>query len=158
MQTPLEKRLWSKVDKSGGAEACWWWQAAIAGGYGVIFLRKEENGRRRLAQAHRIVYELLIGPIPINKVLCHHCDNKLCVNPKHMFIGTEEDNAKDASLKGLLVPKSQDPRLRLDEATIKEIRNKASNGASLAKMARRYGVSVTAIFHIVHYDTWKHVS
>ena len=86
--------FWSRVDKSGD---CWIWTGATRDGYGVI--------RRRLAPdsgAHRVAWELTIGPIGPGLNVCHHCDVPLCVRPDHLFLGTQSDNLQDASRKGRL--------------------------------------------------------
>lgn len=80
-QTPVKSvddRLWPKVDRSGGPEACWPWLGAINQGYGYFWL----NGT--MHNAHRVVYELLIGPVPDGLTLDHLCQNTRCVNPAHL--------------------------------------------------------------------------
>jgi hypothetical protein len=92
----LQERFWSKVTILGNDE-CWTWNGAqIPCGYGSFFY----NGRARLA--HRIAWELKYGKdIPDGMHACHHCDNKQCVNPNHIFIGTAFDNMRDAWNKGI---------------------------------------------------------
>ena len=87
-------RFWSKVDKSGG---CWQWQGATTGaGYGKL---KYEG---RFVDAHRVSILLTGSDIPSGMYVCHVCDNKLCVNPGHLFIATPTQNMQDASRKGRL--------------------------------------------------------
>jgi hypothetical protein len=100
-----EVRFWSKVDRSGGPDACWNWQACtVAGnpdrgikGYGVFHVR---GTTRTHAYAHRTAWELANGPIPAGLFICHHCDNPLCCNPAHLFAGTALDNVRDMIKKG----------------------------------------------------------
>jgi hypothetical protein len=75
-----EKRLWGRIDKSGGPDACWLWKGThTKHGYGLIF----EGHKAKLT--HRVVYELLVGPIPENLVLDHfYCNTTACCNPKHL--------------------------------------------------------------------------
>lgn len=90
---PFEPYFWSLVDKSGD---CWIWTGNIdARGYGRVH---KDNRRQR---AHRVAYELSIGEIPEGLLACHSCDNKRCVNPSHIFIGTQKDNMQDWTKKGL---------------------------------------------------------
>ena len=92
--TPEKIRFWRLVDKSGD---CWIWTSIRQGrGYGfftpgTIKERKNKSG----IMAHRKAWELTNGKIPYGKLVCHKCDNKLCVRPSHLFIGTYYDNTMD---------------------------------------------------------------
>lgn len=84
----LEKRFWKKV-KKGKDNECWSWNGCIIHGYGRI---QEKN---KIFVASRISYKLHKGDIPKGMFVCHSCDNPSCVNPKHLWLGTSEDNMQD---------------------------------------------------------------
>ncbi len=81
--------------KELGIGVCWQWMRCLSPkGYGKIF----DRGKHK--RAHRISWEIYHGPIPSNLLVCHTCDNPSCVNPNHLFLGTQKDNRVDCSTKG----------------------------------------------------------
>lgn len=90
-----EKRFWERVRKS---DACWVWvRGCFAGKYSYGAFR----AAGKLRKAHRVSWELANGrPIPPGLMVCHRCDNPPCVRPEHLFLGTNQDNQRDASAKG----------------------------------------------------------
>lgn len=86
-------RFWSKVRKGDG---CWEWQAKrFDNGYGSFAVSRNKN-----QGAHRVAWELTNGPIPAGMSVLHHCDNRPCVRPDHLFLGTQLDNMRDMLAKG----------------------------------------------------------
>ena len=94
-RAPIAVRLWEKVDTSGGPDACWpWLGATMHNGYGHIGLG------RKVVASHRTAYEDAVGPIPAGLYILHHCDNRICCNPAHLWAGTQGDNLRDMYAKG----------------------------------------------------------
>jgi hypothetical protein len=140
---PIEERFWSFVDK-GSDDECWNWKGAKKdGGYGVIGLGK------RLIRAPRLSYAMEYGEIPEGKFVCHHCDNPSCVNPRHLFLGTNQDNMNDMCDKG-----NSRKKLTLDDA--KRIKQLIfENKYSQVEIANMFNVSNSAICLIAKGKNWK---
>jgi len=170
------KRFWSRVDKNGTIPAhrpelgkCWVWTGGKIEGYGAFWF----NGRNHFA--HRISFKIAGNSLPDDLCACHHCDNRPCVNPSHIFPGTAQDNAIDRENKGRgnkafgerngsrthpeRFPKGENHCFsKLTDIQVIEIRRrKAAGGITQTALAKQYGVDQSAISEIVNRKTWKHI-
>jgi hypothetical protein len=140
-------------------DGCWTWIGGLGpGGYGRFQFNKRRIG------AHRASYELYIGPIPKGLCVCHKCDNRVCVNPKHFFLGTIAENNLDKYLKGRhgkgesVSNKGMDNGAsKLTDDEVKEIKKLLRQGISQQKIADRFGVAQTNISLIKRGLKWKHI-
>lgn len=99
----VEQRFWEKVIKVG-LDDCWEWLAVRnSDGYGKFRM----PGDKSMESAHRAVWRLVVGPIPDDLHVLHRCDNRGCVNPRHLFLGTQADNVYDMVAKGRHVKRGQ---------------------------------------------------
>jgi hypothetical protein len=153
MRKTLEERFWAKVEKRG-ANDCWpWLGGKSAEGYGLMRVKGATHG------AHRISYALNSGEaIPPSLYVCHSCDNRICVNPHHLWLGTHSQNnadkvAKGRQSKGFL---GRRPQPKLSHAQVQSVR--ALNGqATVRHVASIYGVSRSQVHRIWSGQNWKHI-
>ncbi len=152
---PLSELFYDKIDKTPGFGPngdCWRWTGVINNyeGYGQCFYQK------RRMHAHRASFIVYRGEIPQGMCVCHRCDNRLCVNPEHLFLGTSTDNNKDRHQKGRSRgPKKENHgRHKLTQIEVNEIRQKFSKGQS-TKLAKEYKVHNSTILRIVKNEIWK---
>lgn len=153
----LALRFWAKVDIKGATD-CWEWTACKDGhGYGQI------GYQGTYVKAPRISWLLHFGPIPEGEgyhgtCVCHECDNPGCVNPNHLFLGTNQDNVDDKKQKGRdgRSPGEKNGMVKLTAEQVKEIR---AIGSSMLQrqIAARYGVEQTSISMILRRKRWAHI-
>jgi len=150
----LIERFWEKVDKRGPDE-CWPWMGSklVSGGYGRIF-----DGESKMLRAHRLSWEIAHGkPVPEGMHVCHTCDNPVCVNPNHLFIGTIADNNADMVEKGRQAKGESLPQSKVTEQDVRDIRRLYEEGWSQGALGRRYDITQPTVYDIVHRISWKHV-
>lgn len=159
---PTGLRFWSHVDNSG---ECWLWIGAhTRNGYGSA--HAPGHGGKTLL-AHRVAWELTYGPIPDGMNVCHNCpagDRPDCVNPAHLFLGSQAENIHDMIGKQRQAPGAAKARVGrangravLTESAIREIRARAASGhVNTSALAREYRVSDATINRIVERRSWAH--
>jgi hypothetical protein len=148
----------------GNSEECWEWQGYITEkGYGRLHLC--EKGKYRFLRAHRFAWELMNGPIPEGQCICHHCDNRLCCNPAHLFMGTINDNNLDRARKGRGIGPGgcmggeNNPRAKLTEAQVREIRRSYAAGeATRQELGHRYGIHRMTVGQIIRRERWASIA
>ena len=144
--TDVEKRFWSKVKIGDG---CWEWARFVRNnGYGEFSLGGHNHG------AHRVSYFLANGVDPGSLQVCHRCDNRRCVRPSHLFLGTALENAKDMLSKDRMPRGTERQNARLTPRCVREIRASAD---TLDTLAARYGVNRVTVWEAKTGRTWRHV-
>lgn len=136
---------------------CWNWTGSVLqGGYGAFKCVAIKRGTMNASRASWIVH---FGPIASTKIkVCHTCDNRRCVNPEHLFLGTTKDNMADAATKGRMSKGTDRPQAKLDEDTVLEIKSLRDAGWSYRQLGKRYGVSHSVCWLAATGRAWRHVS
>ena len=138
-RTALAKKLWGKTETAGENE-CWLWRGTIRhAGYGVILHGGAFGSGPRERQAHRVAWEVTFGPVPEGLCVCHACDVRRCVNPRHLFLGTRGDNAADMARKR---------RHGFAKLTPQRVRTIRDSDAPCRKLAAAHGVSAQTICNV----------
>lgn len=141
---PLKDRLLEKVRQADSG--CWEWTGHIGTqGYGLIWRN------RKAVRAHRVVYELLKGPIAENECCLHTCDNRRCVNPDHLFKGTRLDNNRDSKAKGRNAHGERNGHARLSWQAVEFIRSSTQSQLELAAL---FNVSPSCISRVLSGKRW----
>jgi len=149
-------RFFSRVDY-GTASECWeWTHLQNSTGYGRFSLSDKTH------LAHRVSYQIFVASIPEGKVVCHQCDNRLCVNPAHLWLGTQSDNISDAVKKGRIhrpdTRGAQNGNTPLTEPDVVAIKRALGAGSRQKDLAQSFCVDVSTISNIKLGKTWSHIN
>lgn len=145
----------SKVRIGLERDGCWEWNAHMnAEGYGRF-----QMGIRKCEAAHRISYQLFVGKISKGMIICHRCDNPSCVNPDHLFLGTNRINSDDKVRKKRHLFGIKVPLAKLNPDIVRQIRNEYEmSKTTYRKLSKKYKVCCSNIYYIVSHETWKSVA
>jgi hypothetical protein len=156
MRKEIYSRFEAKVALIPFSECHWWTGALAGGGYGSI-----RDGVMR--PAHRVAYELYKGPIPEGLVVMHSCDNPACVNPRHLSVGTQQDNVDDMFRKGRecvdreWTAGERNGRAKLTTQQVLEMRARVAGGEKQRDMMAEYGLSEGLVSMIIRRKRWSHI-
>lgn len=148
--TPVEA-FHAKVSHQSG---CWIWQGAVSGtGYGQFSVAG------RTVKAHRFAYEEAFGPIPAGVLVCHRCDDPLCVKPSHLFLGSSADNSGDMVNKGRSFKNRGEAHglAKLTDDQVRLMRRLALEGMPTRRIAEVFGMSRSRIGDIIRGKGWTHI-
>jgi hypothetical protein len=150
-ENSVEHLFWKKVEKKTEDE-CWnWTGGSFRRGYGAFHVGSQ------MVKAHRYSYELANGEFDKSLRVLHSCDNPSCENPKHLLLGTDQDNSDDMISKNRHYKGENHHSAKLTEDLVREIRKLHQEGVSQNELAQRYNIRPKAINYIVNRKTWKHV-
>ena len=153
-----EARFWAKVEKAGPDE-CWMWlRYTNTAGYGKVRINKIGH------YAHRLAWSISSGrEVPCGLCVCHRCDNPACVNPGHLFLGTQAENLADMVKKGRQgrhgrAKGEANGSSKLTDGAVRGILESVSKGETLLSIGERYGVTKATVWKIKERRAWRHVA
>lgn len=147
IHAPFAERFWAKVDRPT-PDSCWLWTAGVNNtGYGRVY----DNARGGPVLAHRAAWELTQGPIPDGLHALHHCDVPACVNPRHLYLGTDADNQRDCHTRGRArrALALDNGRAKLSDEDVLAIHSLAAEGLMRVEIAQRFGVNSAHVSRIL---------
>lgn len=142
-------RFWTHVSKT---ESCWIWTGTLLNGYGIW------NWNKHRILAHRYSWTLVNGEIPDGLFVLHNCpggDNPRCVNPDHLWVGTQKQNREDACQKNRVPRGEKHHNAKLTEKEVIEIRKRYDSGQDIRSISIGYSVSQENVVHVIKRNTWQ---
>lgn len=126
---------------------CWLWRGSRAkNGYGVVVWEGHTY------RSHRLAYILSEGPIPASYLVCHQCDNRLCINPDHLYLGTFDGNMHDKASR------ARNTQRKLTPDTVRAMRADRAAGATFQQISDRYGIGMTQTWRAVVGQSYRDVT
>lgn len=144
------ERFIQKVTKTDG---CWLWNAnKDEHGYGLVWIQN------RRYFAHRVSYQIHTAVEPGDLHVLHRCDNPSCVNPDHLFLGTQRDNVLDCAAKGRTSRGEKRYSAKLTDETARRVIELRKSGVLIEAVAKMFGVSPATVSKVANRKIWKHVT
>lgn len=146
----IVEKLLSRIKVN--AVGCFEWQGAVhKGGYGVVTF----GGRQQ--QAHRVSFGVFRKVIPDGLCVCHRCDNRKCINPSHLFIGTHKQNSEDMVRKGRAARGADCHSAKLTAEDVARMPDRYAAGESTKQIAESHGIAMLTVSRILSKKIWRHV-
>jgi predicted XRE-type DNA-binding protein len=147
----IEDRLLQRIACEPNS-GCWLWLGRMdRNGYGILL------DRNRPLWAHRAAWRTWRGEIPAGLVVCHRCDTPACINPDHLFVGTQGDNIRDAARKGRTASGERQWNAKLKTEEVLAIRALVAEGVYQRTIAAQFGVSQSTVSDIASRRKWPHL-
>lgn len=146
----IAERFWEKVDMAGD---CWIWTAGrTRGGYGLFVVT--QRPLQKPWRAHRLAWTFVSGEIPDGLHVLHRCDNRLCVRPEHLFLGTNDENVADMVAKRRHAYGERNAQAKITKAQAEEVRRLRAVGWTYERLAMRFGLTVSPVRDICKGRAW----
>lgn len=141
----LRGRFFASVAIPDDQDECWIWTGCrTSTGYGKASMLN------RSLKAHRVSWLIHQGNIPAGLYVCHTCDNRICVNPSHLFLGTDLENIKDAKIKKRFAHGAQNARCQLSASQISQIRDMVFSGVKQVRVSESFGITHQHVSKIIN--------
>jgi hypothetical protein len=153
-----EERFWQRVVKDGALmphmdSHCWGWSGGQTSGYGSV---PSASNPKKWIYAHRFSLWLATGDNPV--MVCHHCDNRICSNPDHLYAGDALTNAIDRFSRVDLHANPDALKRKINASIVLEIMTRYRNGENTVELGKRFNISNVMVGKIVRGESWKHLT